>query len=353
MIFGYFYKGILFVRAFNGTIDVKRTEISLYPIFCLSKISATMKQPKLQALFKNFKIKIIVLVLAILLWFYVITENEYQYVMDIPIRPENIRQGKVIVNEYPQIAKVLLLGRGKNLLNLVLEGNIELIFNLSQYQNRDHVELRKEHVSIPRHSQVEVVQIVEPDSIEIILGNLEKKRVPVRAQIRIKPYQGYTQVGDYRLEPDSVWLQGPEKFLEQIDCINTEPYEIAGVKKKLSDFVPLIAPKQKKITMLTNRIQFSVDIQKLMEKRVTGVPVKVRNVPSSIKIIVIPSHLSLTLEGGVELLANITEKDITAYIDYRRKRMPNEIGHPAYIETPPGIRTRDVTPQKFKLAVER
>lgn len=312
-----------------------------------------MKQPILHSIFKNIKIKIVVLVLAILLWFYVITENEYQYIMNIPIRLVNVRNGKVIINEHPRTAKVLLLGRGKSLLSLMLEGNIELVLNLHHVSNWTHTKLRNENVNIPRHSQVDVVQIVEPDSIEIILGNLVKKGVPVRPQIRVQPYQGYTKVGDYKLEPDSVWIQGAEIFLEQVDFIDTEPYEVEGVKTQLSDFVPLIPPKQKKITMLTKRVQFHANIQKLMEKRITGIPVKVRNVPPEIKVIVIPSHLSLTLEGGVEQLANITEKDITAYIDYNRKRKSTETGHPAYIETPPGIRTRDVTPQKFKLVLER
>lgn len=312
-----------------------------------------MKQQILQQLAKNLKIKIIVLVLAILVWFYVITEKNYQYIVEVPIRPINLRSEKVILNNYPRAAKVKLWGRGKNLLSLMLERDIEVLVNLYNVNTRFHDQIRKQNVNIPRHSLVEVVGIVAPDSIEIILGKLVRKSVPIRSVINIKPHQGYTQVGKTRLIPDSVWIKGTEKNLGEISYVSTAPYNTQNRKNKLSDVVLLIPPEKKDVTIEKESVQFVTDIQKLMEKRITGVPVQVRNVPGNLNVLVIPSHLGITLEGGVGLLANITEKDIVAYIDYRRKQGPNEIGHPAYIETPPGIRTRDVTPQKFKLILER
>ncbi|MBN1352281.1 hypothetical protein JXJ21_22990 [candidate division KSB1 bacterium] len=312
-----------------------------------------MEQKLFRWLNQNFRIKAIVLVLAILLWFYVITEKTYNYTIEVPIQPINVRTGKVIINDYAKSASVTLKGSGRHLLSLLLESDIEILINLQGTTNRLKESIKKESVAIPRLSQVSILSINSPDSVTFVLGNLIRKHVPVRHNIIVKPLQGYTQVGRIILEPDSIWITGAETEVANIDFISTKKFELKKTRKKVSEIIDLAVPRHKNVTLKQNYIRFYVDIQKLLEKRITGVPVQVRNAPANMNVIVIPSHLSLTLEGGVDVLANVTEKDINAYIDYKRKRNSSETGHPAYIETPPGIRTRDVAPQKFKLILER
>ena len=112
-------------------------------------------------------------------------------------------------------------------------------------------------------------------------------------------------------------------------------------------------PDQKHINLSNNQTKLSANIQKLMEKPIIEIPVKVTNTPRNAKITVIPSTLSLILEGGTDLLLNVTNNDVTAYIDYKKVISSKEKKHPAYIQTPPGTRYRDVKPMLFKIVVER
>ena len=74
--------------------------------------------------------------------------------------------------------------------------------------------------------------------------------------------------------------------------------------------------------------------------------------PENVNIYARPSTLSLVLEGGGELLAQLDRNDIIAYLDYNRIKGSPGIEHPAVIKKPPGINYRDVQPKNFKLVFE-
>ena len=65
----------------------------------------------------KFKAVFISLIIAIFLWFYVKLGIIYEYQMDIPIVPINIRPNKVLKNEIPKYATVRLEGMGSSILD--------------------------------------------------------------------------------------------------------------------------------------------------------------------------------------------------------------------------------------------
>ena len=76
------------------------------------------------------------------------------------------------------------------------------------------------------------------------------------------------------------------------------------------------------------------------------------NVPRGIKVSVIPTSLSIRLQGGVEVLKKVDKNKIQATINYYRNRNKgNRI--PATIQVPKDISFSDVKPQKFELLVEK
>ena len=127
---------------------------------------------------------------------------------------------------------------------------------------------------------------------------------------------------------------------------------LKGAKHPLKEEVELLLPENPKIRLLTTKVSVLADVQMLMEKTIDGVEVETRNIPAGMKAIVIPSDLSLTIEGGVKLVTKISKEDIIAYIDLK-KEWTDPKGYPAYIETPEGIRYRDVVPKRFKVVLEK
>jgi hypothetical protein len=66
-----------------------------------------------------------------------------------------------------------------------------------------------------------------------------------------------------------------------------------------------------------------------------------------------PATLSLVAEGGVNVISILSEKDITAYIDYSRHQESADASFPAYLEPVAGVRYRDVIPKRFKVILEK
>lgn len=300
---------------------------------------------------KNYKIKIILFFIATLVWFHAVTEIHYEYALWIPIEPVNIEAGKVIENKIPPKVLVKFGGKGKSLIYLRTK-DVKLVLDLSNAGQHVNVALKKENVKIGG-LPVEVLEIIKPTSLEVILGKLEAKFVPVVSNISVEPMDGYTLVGGIKLQPDSVVVEGPQRLVGKINEIQTEKKQYKGVKRDIAGEIKLVSFSDERITVTKRKVNFFADIQKLYEKKITDIPVKVINVPSRVKVTVVPSSLDLTVQGGIDLVTGLTKDDILAYIDYRRSRSTNGESYLATIVTPKEIRFTEVFPKSFKLIIER
>jgi YbbR domain-containing protein len=165
---------------------------------------------------------------------------------------------------------------------------------------------------------------------------------------------GYTVVQPWHLAPDSVTISGPEKSVRRVDSVLTIRREFTNVQQRISQRLALQPfPHEQRLRLSVDEVHFFADVQKLIEVTLHEIPVEVQNAPSHLKIAPVPSTLSLTVEGGEQLLLNLKREDIAAYIDFARIRGSETEGHPAYIRTPEGVRYRDVKPAFFKLIMER
>ena len=306
-----------------------------------------------KSILTNLKYKIIVLLLAILVWFFVKTEDNYRYSINVPLRIANLGEERIILNDIPKQVETTFWGKGRTLFSLMLRRDVSYNMDVADINGVAKIILDKNNIRMLRKDNIDVLNIVSPKDIEIVISKLVNKKVPIISQCEIETVPGYTMVEKIMLNPDSVTIIGPKSEIELIASVFTEKKNYENIKKDLEKKVKLLKPDQKHITLANNQTKLSANIQKLMEKPIIEIPVKVTNTPPNAKVTVIPSTLSLILEGGTDLLLNVTHNDVIAYIDYKKVVGSKEKKHPAYIETPPGTRYRDVKPMLFKIVVER
>jgi len=292
--------------------------------------------------------------LATLFWFAVVTENLYEHEVDVPIVAVNIPAGKTLANDIPATARVHFEGKGRALLGLMFRRDARLVLDLSNVRRRQAFVLQRQMVHVPRGNYgLTPVQIFYPDTVWVRLANLVDKPIRVSAEVKLTPMPGYTVMQPWRLEPDSVVISGPEEVVRRLDSVLTEHKEFANLQDSISAKLRLQAfPESLHVELAENETQFSADVQKLIEVTLHEIPVQVQNAPGHLKVTPVPSTLSLTVEGGEQLLLTLKSEDIIAYIDYSRVREIASGGHPAYIRTPAGVRYRDVKPALFKLMTE-
>ncbi len=304
-------------------------------------------------IFNNIKIKLIVLFIAILVWFFVKTGDNYRYSFKIPLRVTNLGENRIIENDIPNKIKITSWGKGRDLLSLMLRKDIFYNLDVDKVQKSSKFVLNVSQIKFLRKSDIEVLNIVEPETIEVIIKELVTKSVPIAPEVNIQTFPGYTVVNEFVLDPDSGEVIGPESEIKNISVIHTEKKLYKDVKRDLEKKIRVVDPQKKHVKILTHEVNLYVDIQKLMEKPLSEIPVEVINQPQNLKVTVIPSTLSLVLEGGTDLLLNITKRDVRAYIDYEKVHASKNKNHLAYIVTPKGIRYRDVKPKRFKIIIEK
>ncbi|HQG44137.1 MAG TPA: CdaR family protein [bacterium] len=312
--------------------------------------SAQGKKP----FFQRYKIHIAATGFAILIWFLVVSNEFYDAEIQIPIDIPAVQSHYIITSELPTRARVKVRGQGMALMAFMLfrEGRLEM--NLEWGPGERVLYPRTQDVILGGGAHaLTVLQLIEPQEIPVVIEELASRIVPVASQITVKPMPGYTVVGDVLLEPTEVVARGPNSLIKSLRTVPTIERTLDRAKTALSGEILLNSPDAKKIMLQPARVLFKVDVQKLMEKRIEHIPVRVRNLPPGYRAMVLPATLSLIAEGGVTVISALTEKEITAYIDYGRQPQTDGQNAPAYIVPVPGVRYRDIMPKRFKVILER
>ncbi len=307
------------------------------------------------AFFDNYKIKLIAFIFAVFIWFFVVTENEYEEVIEIPVATVNLPANKVILNDLPPAVKIRVKGTGKDLIALGLGRNARVELDLSGVERSKKFAVEPRNVFLSRPSgAIFTEEVIMPDSILVVLDEFFSRRLPVVSRVVLSPAPGYTAVGEILLSPDSVVVSGPRSVVAQVQEVFTVEQSFGQLQADLKAIVELAPLPSARLTSSSARTDVYLNIQQLVELTVTDVPVRVRNVPRGLRVFARPTTMSLVLEGGGDLLTKISREDVVAYIDYQRVRSSPGKEYPARIIPPPGgVSYRDVQPRKFKLVLER
>ncbi|MDZ7267275.1 MAG: hypothetical protein ONB48_08085 [candidate division KSB1 bacterium] len=308
-------------------------------------------------LFENYRVKIIVLTIATVFWFAVVTENVYEYDLEVPIVMTNLPPGKTLLGKLPGHARVRFEGRGKALFALLFQRDAKVVLDLAEAGSAPRrLRLQRDLVQVGRWGlPVVAKQILSPTEVEIVLGNLRHQQVAIKPAADIRPAAGFTVVGKIRSVPDSVKISGPENFVKGITHLTTVPCSARNLRASFKQQVALqVLPDSLHIDVPVKTVTLTADIQKLVEITLPEIPVQVKNAPRHLTVTPLPSTLSLTLEGGEQLLLGLKREDIVAVIDYQQVReMRPQEGYQPIIMVPEGVSYRNLKPSSFKLMLER
>lgn len=307
---------------------------------------------KFQEFIRKYRVHGIIFIIAVLIWFHAITERYYEQPIKVWVEPVNVPQGYVIINDYPRIRRVVFRGKGKNLIAL-MNARIRILADLNQSeQPRQVVQLSLDKIRLPTSLvQLEAVKFLDPDTVQYFLEPVVSKEVPVKARIRIVPGKGYVLVGSVQVEPQRVLVRGPIRAIDEIDTVLTRPLELKDVREGVTGRVELVNVHPGKVLLEPPAVHYRARVEKLAEKTLEGIRVKVINAPGDRQVSVRPPTLSLTIRGGETYIASLTAKDIVAYVDYRRFLLTGKRRLPAIIELPEYVTFDNVRPETFEIQV--
>ena len=256
----------------------------------------------------------------------------------------------VVANDVPDQSRVLVAGRGKDLLQLDANAFVLKIqpvghsgsavihrLSLSDIENR------------AADSRIQVQQIVHPKEISIEIEVHVERQVSVEPDVQIQIAEGHTLVGRSTVDPTTVTVSGPSTQVAELQVIKTRPLLLEDAREDIQRQLVLEEPSGTRITIEPNEVTFKADVQILAEDVIEGVPVRIRNLDTT-TVIAVPSRVRVKVRGGIDIIAALDpEKDLDLTVDYL-----SHAGSELQIEAPSNavFEIREIFPPAVQL-VER
>ena len=303
--------------------------------------------------------------LAIFLWLFVVSNNYYSTIIDIPIEVRNLNERKkAYKKEIPQFAKVRFKGKGRSIIKtLILKDlvkDFKLVIDLDRISEEynfflnDYYNKYPQKISIPSTFELQYVEVVYPDSIHISLDEYMVKSVPIKSRVVINPSPGYIKVGKPDLDSSIVTIAGAKNAIQSIEYVYTENDTFNNLDLPINTIVSLKRKNNTLIEYSFLNINYSQDIQAISERIISGVPVNIKNNLKGLVVRRNPSYVSLTIVGGINYSDKIKPDDIIVFIDFTSQWSPKKQFYEPTILVPDEIISwKDLTPRNIELAVAK
>ena len=301
------------------------------------------------------------LVLALLLWLFVVSEKEYDLILDLPIEARNLSAQMAHKEEVPSYASIKIRGTGRNLFKSILLKNyagFKLVLDLEgiseeyEFNLNDYFEKYPRKVVLPLNYNLSFVEVIYPNRIKISLDEYQVKKVPIIPNLHIQPGPGFMLVGDIKLEPEIIEVAGPKEEIALVNHVQTFEDTISNISTPFNGKIKVFS-NQRLIEYKPTHVQISVDIQQISEKIIADIPVIINNVPKKIRVFPSPQTVSLTVIGGAQRIALIDPREIEVYINFKNWNSQTQFYEPK-VNLPYGLLDwKDISPKSLEIAVAR
>ena len=311
--------------------------------------------------FKNLAFPVGAFLLAVLLWLFVISGDQYTMMLELPIEARNLNSQKTYLEEVPGFASVILKGKGRDLFKSYLLQNFtefKLVLDLDgisqeyEFILNDYFEENPRKVVIPSSYNVSFVEVVYPNRIKIRLDEVMKKKVPIISNVLSVIKDGYVQIGRTKFDPDSLTIIGPKVELNNISEVYTIKDTVLNLSKAYKGTVDLIY-RNRLIKYSLEKINYFLDVQQISERIIVDIPVKVINKVKGIRVFPSPQTVSLTVVGGVNQIAEIKPNDISVIVDFKSWKLEKNFYIPKIAVPFDILNWKDLSPRTIELGVAR
>jgi len=314
---------------------------------------------------KQFGARIGALGLAIFLWMFVVSNNDYVTIMNIPIEVRNLNERKrAYKKEIPQSVQVRLKGSGRAIFKTLLlkdfSSDFKLVIDLDRISEdynfylNEYYDKYPQKVSIPSAFKLQYIEVVYPDSIHISLDEYMVRYVPVQSQVIVNPSPGFIMVGMPILDSSMVKIAGAKEAVQSINFVQTKKDTISDADLPINIRIALEKIEDVLIEYSFLNINYRQDIQAISERIISEVPVQITNNIPGLVVRRNPSTVSLTIVGGVDYIAEVQPLDINVSISFASEWSPKKQFYEPKVIVPAGIISwRDLTPRNIELAVAK
>jgi len=199
-----------------------------------------------EALLHNLGLKLASILLSLLLFAHVVTDQPGESRIPIPLVLTGVPDSLAVTGTVPPRVIVRVRGKWKDLIRLGIKGQ-ELRVDLADaglgriHRTVSVEDVRERAIPAELTKSVEVVEVLEPRTLDLTIEVRRSKTVTIAPRFVGSPSPGYAIQGEPTVDPDTARVEGPASALADLDTIYTLPVDIAGERERIQRQVQLDA----------------------------------------------------------------------------------------------------------------
>ncbi len=208
---------------------------------------------------ENWGIKLISLVLALSLWFFVTSKGKTEVPLTVPIEIQNIPKGMTVVGDVVRYLEVRVQGPDRVMQDISMGKKVVCVLDLGMARAGDNT-LRISPDDIRRPAGVSVTHLT-PYEVRFTLEPLLRKTVRLVPVLHGDPRAGY-RVAEVTVRPARVSAEGPSSVMRTLAVLRTMPIDITGTSDDVT-VEPRIDTEGKPIVLLERGISIRISLRKV------------------------------------------------------------------------------------------
>lgn len=220
---------------------------------------------------------------------------------------------KILVSTLPEELKLTIQGPKSIVYALKKDGISAIKIDLSQGLNKT---IYFEDTEFQLPIGVKVVDVT-PATARVQFEKDITREIKIILDERGIIKSGLKLKNKLKISPLTIKISGAESILEKIQYIKTDPIDLSSLSAgDYSQIIRLINAPQKTRYLSEPYVSVFVSIEsEKISKTWRHIPIQLRNQPEGINLTLDPGEASVTIEGAMDKVNQITEDQLTIYIN--------------------------------------
>ncbi len=187
---------------------------------------------------ENLGLKSSAVVLAVILWFFVVSRGQTEISLNVPVELTNIPAGLEIARRSANSVNIVFrtyesLGRN------IRQENVRVAIDVGKARRGEGIlTIKKDDVKAPFGT---TILKIEPSTVKVVFEETLSKKVAVKPDIAGSPEAGYYIKG-IEVRPEEIVIEGPKSEVRKITTLKTEPIDVTGLKEDFRQEVAIELP---------------------------------------------------------------------------------------------------------------
>lgn len=256
--------------------------------------------------------------LAAALWVYVSLVRTYEgdvYVPIVAIPPP----GQTILSNVPKFITVHVRTSGLNIVNMTYFNKPQtctlVVSKLRSVGPERYVVSNAELLSELSDVIASRMLSTMPSELAITTGTPETKKVPITVPHMVSVRPGFVLASPPAPDVSTVTIRGMASVVQGIDHWSTQKLFIEDAHESAVLEVPVLDSLVSSLDVTPKSVRVRLDVQRLADLEIADVPVTLINGTGQADVAIRPSHVRVTIRGGVNNIASITREDLVVELD--------------------------------------